>query len=253
MKKVLCSILPTLAIALLLAVSGAAFAQVVSGADTLQAVSGVQAASDGTFAQAVSGNPFAQVSGPAFAIAPVVVNEDVGEFFTTNYFANNTATGAPDATLRFTEHYGAPLVDGALCANIYVFAADQQETECCSCLVTANGLVTASVRTDLTSNPLTGRIPADGVVQIISSKVPPNGCDPTVEGAIATLGPSPEVDSWMTQIQNKVGTPATYPITESEGQEEALTTGEYLDLVIDCSFVREFGSGQGTCTCGVER
>jgi hypothetical protein len=230
MKKVLCSILPVLAIALLLAmVSGAAFAQ-----------------------------GFPPLSGVGKVFAPAVANEDVGEFFTTNYFANNTAVGAPDATLRFTEHYGGVLVDGALCANIYVFAADQQITECCSCPVTANGLVTASVSTDLTSNPLTGVKSNNGVVQIVSSKVPPGGCDPTLFGAIATLGPFPEVDSWMTHVQNKAGTvasgiPATYPITESEGVEELLTGGEYLDLVIDCSFLREFGSGQGSCTCGTER
>jgi hypothetical protein len=108
------------------------------------------------------------------------------------------------------------------------------------------------VGTDLTSNPLTGVKPNNGVVQIVSSKVPPGGCDPTLFGAIATAGPFPEVDSWMTHVQ-KVGTPATYPITESEGVEELLTGGEYLDLVIDCSFVREFGSGQGSCTCGTER
>jgi hypothetical protein len=209
MKKVLCSILPILAIALLLAmVSGAAFAQ-------------------GT-------------------------GEDTAEFFTTNYFANNTATGAPDATLRFTEHYGLPLADSTLCANIYVFAADQQETECCSCPVTANGLVTASVKKDLTSNPLTGKIPADGVVQIISSLVPANGvCDPDAALFDPTAPVFPEVDSWLTHIQNKVGT--AYPITETEGQEELLTAGEFIDLQLDCAFIEELGSGSGICTCGAEK
>jgi hypothetical protein len=219
MKKVVCSILPILAIALLVAmVSGAAFAQ-------------------GT-------------------------GEDAAEFFTTNYFANNTTAGAPDGTLRFTEHYGAVLAHGALCANIYVFAADQQPTECCSCPVTANGLVTASVKNNLTNNPLTGVVPPDGVIQIISSTVPPGGCDPTF-GVFATLtggggvlltipnAPFPEVDSWTTHIQNKVGT--AFPITEGEGVEELLTTGEFQDLAIDCAFVQEFGSGQGSCTCGTER
>jgi hypothetical protein len=214
MKKVLCNILPVLMIALVIAmVSGAAFAQ---------------------------------------------EEEDGGELFTTNYFSNNTAAGAPDGTLRFTEHYGAVLAHGALCANIYVFAADQQPTECCSCPVTANGLVTASVKTNLTNNPLTGVVPPDGVVQIISSLVPPGGCDPTF-GAFSlgglsfapTFAPFPEVDSWMTHIQNKVGT--AYPITESEGVEELLTSGEWEDLAVDCAFVREFGSGQGSCTCGTEK
>jgi hypothetical protein len=209
MKKVLCSILPILAIALLVAmVSGAAFAQ-------------------GT-------------------------GEDAAEYFTTNYFANNTASGAPDATLRYTEHYGGILTTGIdLCANIYVFAADQQPTECCACPITPNGLVTASVKKNLTSNPLTGVVPPDGVVQIISSLPGPGGvCDPTIFGSVAT-SVFPEVDSWMTHVQNKVGT--AYPLTEGEGVEELLTGGEYSDLVIDCSFIREFGSGQGSCTCGTEK
>jgi hypothetical protein len=207
----------------------------------------------------------AMFSGAAFAQAPGS-GEDEDEFFTTNYFANNTASGAPDATLRFTEHYGAVLAHGALCANIYVFAADQQPTECCSCPVTANGLVTASVRNNLTNNPLTGVVPPDGVVQIISSLVPANGvCDPTFGVTGSTFGtifsggvnftipqaPFPEVDSWLTHIQNKVGT--AYPITETEGVEELLTGGEFSDLAIDCAFTLEFGSGQGTCTCGTEK
>jgi hypothetical protein len=211
MKRVLCSILPILFIALLVVmVSGAAFAQ---------------------------GNPG--------------TGEDAAEFFTTNYFSNNTASGAPDATLRYTEHYGALLVNGELCANIYVFAADQQISECCACPITANGLVTTSVKKQLTANPLTGVVPNNGVVQIISSLPEPNGaCDPTIFGLPATA-PFPEVDSWMTHIQNKVGT--AFPITEGEGVEELLTGGEYEDLVLDCSFVQEFGSGQGVCSCGTER
>jgi hypothetical protein len=212
MKKALCSILPILTIAVLVAmVSGAAFAQGAPG-----------------------------------------TGEDAAEFFTTNYFANNTTSGAPDGTLRYTEHYGGILTTGIdLCANIYVFAADQQPTECCSCPITPNGLVTASVKKDLTSNPLTGIVQPDGVVQIISSLPLPNGtCDPTIAGEIA-VAPFPEVDSWLTHVQNKVGT--AFPITESEGVEELLTFGEYTDLVIDCSFIREFGSGQGSCTCGTEK
>jgi len=220
MKKVLCSFLPILAIALLLAM----------------------------------------VSGAAFAQSPPATGEDQGEFFTTNYFANNTVTGAPDATLRYTEHYGGVLASGVdLCANIYVFAADQQPTECCSCPVTPNGLVTASVR-KITSNPETGVVPPDVVIQIISS-LSSKGCDPTF-GATVTFPPLvinfpsappyPEVDSWMTHIQNKVG--AAYPITETEGVEELLTIGEFDDLAVDCAFLREFGSGHGDCTqwCGTE-
>ena len=227
MKKVLCGILPLLAIALLVAMaSGAAFAQ----ACLREYVGNVQEPGSG---------------------------EDAEECFTTNYFANNTAAGAPDGTLRYTEHYGGLLKSGVkLCANIYVFDAQQEPTECCSCLITPNGLVTTSVKNQLTNNPLTGVVQPDGVVQIVSSLVPPGGCDATF-GAVAgpptipTTAPFPEVDSWLTHIQNKVGT--AFPITEGEGVEELLTTGEFDDLAIDCAFVQEFGSGQGTCSCGTER
>jgi hypothetical protein len=219
MKKVLCSFLPILAIALLVAmVSGAAFAQ-----------------TPGT-------------------------GEDTAEYFTTNYFSNNTTSGAPDATLRYTEHYGGLLASGLkLCANIYVFDAEQEPLECCSCLITPNGLVTTSVQKNLTANSITGNPIPDGVVQIVSSTVPAGGCDPTFGAAIGGIpptvtfgsGPFPEVDSWMTHIQNKVGT--SFPITEGEGVEELLTQGEFTDLAADCAFVDEFGTGQGTCTCGVEK
>jgi hypothetical protein len=220
MKKVLCNILPVLMIALLVAtVSGAAFAQL--------------------------GTPG--------------TGEDAAEFFTTNYFSNNTTSGAPDATLRYTEHYGGLLASGVkLCANIYVFDAQQEPLECCSCLITPNGLVTTSVKTNLTSNSLTGGPIPDGVVQIVSSLGPPAGvCDPTfgasASGTVITLGsgPFPEVDSWLTHIQNKVGT--SFPITETEGVEELLTASEFDDLAIDCAFVQEFGTGQGVCSCGTEK
>jgi hypothetical protein len=220
MKKVLCSFLPILTIALLVAM----------------------------------------VSGAAFAQAPGT-GEDAAEYFTTNYFSNNTASGAPDATLRYTEHYGGLLASGIkLCANIYVFDAQQEPLECCGCLITPNGLVTTSVQKNLTNNSLTGGPIPDGVVQIVSSVAPPSGvCDPTFGAAFGGIPPTltfgsapfPEVDSWLTHIQNKVGT--AFPITETEGVEELLTTGEFDDLAADCAFVDEFGTGQGTCSCGTER
>ena len=220
MKKVLCSILPILCIVLLVAV--------------------------------VSGSVFAQLAPTPPPQIPTVPTAD----FTTNYFANNIGA-APDATLRYTSHYGGFLNNGVgsvrLCANIYVFAADQQESACCSCEITPNGLVTTSVKA-LTSNPLTGpgTTPADGVVQIISS-VYTGTCDPTF-GIAGGTDPSPIVagiDSWQTHIQNKYGT--TYPITETEGTEELLTTGEVLDLALGCAMVEELGSGQGVCPCGTEK
>ncbi|MGH9529030.1 MAG: hypothetical protein ACRD2S_03825 [Terriglobales bacterium] len=194
MKKVLCSILPILAIALVIAmVSGAAFAQ-------------------------------------------------EGEVFTTNYFANNTTAGSPDATLRFTEHGSLAEEE---CANIYVYAADQQLTTCCGCPVTANGLVHESVKKDLTSNYLTRTEPNEGVIQIVSGLYL-GVCDPTDVDPF----PLPEIDSWVTHVQNKVGT--AFPITEGRGDEEVLSPREFGTLESDCAAAIRLGSGYGVCSCNAE-
>jgi len=199
MKKVICRILPVLAIALVIAmVSGAAFAQVM----------------------------------------------------TTNYYANNTSTGAPQGTLRITNHDGDP---GDLCAMIYVFDAAQELTACCGCRVTPNGLQTINVRTQLLVDTLTRVTPNTGVIQILSGN--PNGsnpiknhnndsaCDPTN----VTL--NDELESWVTHVQNKVGT--AFPITETESDEEELSQDEFGNLQGDCAGAIKLGSGFGRCDCGV--
>ena len=178
----------------------------------------------------------------ASGVAVAQIGGPTGEEFTTNYFANNTTSGAPPATLRFTEHGSvAPLE----CANIYVYAADQQLAECCSCPVSANGLVHENVQKDLLGNTLTRVVPNEGVIQIVSS-VDTGVCDPT------TFNPdiAPEVDSWVTHVQNKVGT--AFPITEDRGDEEFLSVPEILTLQGDCYFATRLGSGFGVCSCNPE-
>jgi hypothetical protein len=176
----------------------------------------------------------AMVSGVAAAQDPVI-----GETFTTNYFSNNTTAGAPAATLRFTEHDGIEAHEE--CAMIYVYAADQQLAECCGCPVSYNGLVHENVQKDLLGNTLTRVIPNEGVIQIVSS-VDTGICDPT-----SLYSPAPEIDSWTTHIQNKVG--AAFPMTEDRGDEELLSPDEYLTLIGDCYSAQRLGSGAAVCTC----
>jgi len=97
--------------------------------------------------------------------------QNVGDnsvFFVT-YYANN-ASGYPDAVVRLIndgdQGTGAA---GDLWAAFYVFDDSQELTECCACVVTPDGLLSEDVKTELTANPLTGKIPTRGVIKVVSS------------------------------------------------------------------------------------
>jgi hypothetical protein len=174
--------------------------------------------------------------GLVIAGAGVASGQDV---YKVNYFANN-ASPAPDATVRIDN---PGLTYGNLCAMIYVFAADQQLTECCGCIETHNGLRTLSVRSNLTSNPLTGVVATNGVIKVVSAAVNNSPCDPT-----SNVAPTPNLRVWVTHTQNPVGT--AYPITETESSDSTLGATELANLQAQCAFVNILGSGQGICSCG---
>jgi hypothetical protein len=161
------------------------------------------------------------------------------DVYKVNYFANNAAP-APDSTVRIDN---PGLTYGNLCAMIYVFAADQQLSECCGCIESHNGLRTLSVRSNLTSNPLTGSVATNGVIKIVSAAVNNSPCDPT-----SNVTPTPNLRAWVTHIQNPVGT--AYPITETESSDSTLGATELANLQAQCAFVNILGSGQGICSCG---
>src|SRR6202040_4418143 len=100
MKKVICTILPMLAIALVLGV-----------------VSGTAVAQDNST-------------------------------YALTYFSNANITGAPDATVRVINDGNT---GGDLCAAFYVFDDSQEMAECCSCPVSADGLISESVNRYLLS------------------------------------------------------------------------------------------------------
>jgi hypothetical protein len=161
------------------------------------------------------------------------------DVYKVNYFSNNAAP-APDATVRIDN---PGLTYGNLCAMIYVFDQDQQLTECCGCVESHNGLRTLSVRSNLTSNPLTGVVSKAGVIKIVSAAVNDSPCDPT-----SNVSPKANIRAWVTHIQNAIGT--AYPITETESSDSTLGATELANLQAQCAFVNILGSGQGICSCG---
>ena len=201
-----------------------------------------------------------------------------------NYFSNASTTGGQAyvniiAPLEGdTTGTSAADREGETCAMIYVFNTEQSLQACCGCPVTADGLLTLNITTQLADNPVAlGKLLQNGVIRIISTfpnAVPPPAtvppitpheyigcdsntqvcCDPTavpadgdpVDGTVT----SNQLVAWGDHIQNT-------QITETEFQSQsAVAIGAEAEEDYDpyglpeaCGDIVRLGSLQGTCTC----
>ena len=149
-----------------------------------------------------------------------------------------------------------------MCANVYVFDAFQEMEECCSCPVTANGLLTFSLEGNLLQSPLTGMPgPENGVIKIIATPITGGSFGaPLLCGQETALPTSIALDTigllaWQTHVQRVTGPAPGWVVTEEAYRTARLTTtggsdsGEGPFLSETCSFVQYLGSGKGVCTC----
>jgi hypothetical protein len=162
---------------------------------------------------------------------------DNSVYFVT-YFSNN-ASGAPDGTLRFINDGDT---NNTLYAAIYVFDDSQEMQACGACPITPDGLLSEDVKTQLTNNTLTGRIPTRGVIKTISS------CNSSPTD-VSTM---PGLRGWATHIQRATPTSGAYATTETPVADSNLTAGEESLLETLCYYSGLLGSGQGTITCTAE-
>jgi hypothetical protein len=178
-----------------------------------------------TFPTDTAGNPFQFLAG-TFLFVPPTPPAVASVYFTT-YYSSNVA-GAPDATLRIIN-------DGTtnpLYASIYVFDDSEELTQCCSCKVTADGLLAESLKLNLTANPIRGTVNSRGVIKVISSST-----EADVTTGFAPNTPTYGLRVWMTDIQGtKVtlspGNPVVpavagpYFATETEAAHSNLSAAE---------------------------
>ena len=160
--------------------------------------------------------------------------------YAVTYYSNANTAGAPDATVRVINDGDT---GGTLCAAFYVFDDSQEMQECCSCPVTADGLIAESVNRSLLANSLTSFVNVKGVIKVVSTNAPSGPCDPT-KGS-----PTAGIRGWATHIQRAT---SGYAITETELHDANLGSAELAGLQQFCSFEIVLGSGRGTCTCGLE-
>jgi|SRR5208282_517203 len=165
--------------------------------------------------------------------------------FKVGFYVNANTSGVEDGTV-FIANPGTS--GGDLCADIYVFDANGEMVTCCGCPVPMNGLLTLSINSNLTSNPLTGVVPTQGVIKVISSSEGASSpkCDPRFANPTPTLRGDSEI-------------PEKHPSGPSSGSEghksyemhdAPLSSKEHGSLKNQCGVITKEGSGKGVCSCG---
>jgi hypothetical protein len=168
----------------------------------------------------------------------VLAQGDNSYYFVT-YYSNNVS-GAPDGTVRFINDGET---DGGIFADFYVFDDSQELQACGACLISPDGILSEDVKTQLTNNPLTGRVPSRGVIKVISDAA----------GNPTDVSPEPGLRGWATHIQSAANKGAgPYATTETPVADSNLTDGEAGLLESLCYYAGLLGSGQGTITCSLE-
>ncbi|HYB76790.1 MAG TPA: hypothetical protein VEE85_01195 [Candidatus Bathyarchaeia archaeon] len=153
-----------------------------------------------------------------------------------NYFSNAHTAGAQDASVRITNPNTS---GGNLCADIFVFDANEEMSECCSCTTTPDGLLTLSVNTDVTGNPLTGKSLSTGLIVIVPAAAIGGLCPlPTA------MTPEPALRAWGTHIQTDS---SGFVDTETESQNTGLSAANLTALKNQCAAIKTVGSGHGVC------
>jgi hypothetical protein len=163
--------------------------------------------------------------------------------YALSYYSNAHTTGAPDGALRLVNdgNVSDSSPAGDLCASIYVFDSIEELSECCSCKVTPNGILSLSVNNNLTNNPLTPEILKRGVIKVVSSLPTSGVCD------ARNVTPQIGIRGWLTHVQKGTGT--AFGQTEEELLDSSFGTSEQTDLAEDCTVLMEMGSGHGSCSC----
>ena len=170
--------------------------------------------------------------------------------FSVGFFVNANQSDVADGTLFITN----PGTSGdALCADIYVFDPNGEMSECCGCPVPLDGLLTLSINSDLTSDPLTGVQLTDGVMKIISSSefkpgaTPKEKCNPGKAIPKATLRSSLERPA---KHKNPANSKTSEGHKEEQMRDATLSSKELGSLKNQCTVISLDGSGHGVCSCG---
>ena len=174
----------------------------------------------------------------AIAILLVLSGTASAQSMEVTYFDNNslTTTGAPQAVVHIVNPG-----NGALCADVYVWRSDQELSECCSCPITPNGVLTFTVDYatnnpgDHTPGATAGSI--DVIADSTASCTDSSASNPTPAGSLLV---------WATHV-NLDSVTSGYDVTETEALTTSLSSGEQSEAASRCGFLQSNGSNAGLC------
>ena len=155
-------------------------------------------------------------------------------------YAANMAVGDSVVDLTNAGTVGGREPSGDICANVYVFAQDQQLISCCTCMLTPNHLQTLSVRNDLINNTLTPGIPTAISIALVATKGSTcNAANITANNLVGGLR------AWGTTLH--AAPSGGYVLSETHFSDAPLSTGELQKMTSYCGFIQANGSGYGIC------
>ena len=182
---------------------------------------------------------------------PSIAQDQNPHFYLVDYFSNNPGPGgAADQHIRLVNFgaAGTPLTSpgGDVCANVYVFDANQEMVSCCSCRITPNGLLTLSIASSLTNNPVTSVVPVNGDIKVLSTAaLGSTPCTPLSQNG----GFLDSTAGFGTHLQLSGGTASGTFITETPLIAGTISQVEYSFLLQACQYARYLGSNKGVCSC----
>jgi uncharacterized repeat protein (TIGR01451 family) len=155
-----------------------------------------------------------------------------------SYSANLTA-GDSKINLTNAGTDGGNDVTNSICANVYVFAEDQQLIECCTCILTPNHLRTLSAQNDLINNTLTPGVPIGITTMLVAST---GACNAAAVDPANLVG---GLRAWGTTLHAAPG--GGFAVTETHFRKAALSPSELAKMTGFCGFIEANGSKFGVC------
>jgi hypothetical protein len=173
-----------------------------------------------------------------FCLGPMVASGQT-DYYQVNYLANFQAG---DSYVNLMNAGGADPTASGICANVYVFAPDEQMLACCSCPLTPNQLATLSAKKDLTVDTLFAFTMSSLSVELVATKNKTGQCDPTgLLGETLASG----LRAWAVTLEPASVT--TYGVTKTEFSQVTPNSSQIQLLAGLCTYIQANGSGYGVC------